>query len=94
MFTSGRRRSGSSGSASPYCRTRCGNSPLWASGTNYRYRECRELLFQPFGQLIYKEPRGKLSGYKFREVGIHRGRLHFILFRAALAKLSAAGLKH
>jgi len=49
-------------------------------------------FFNRFGQLIYKEPRGKLSGYKFPEVGIHRGRLHLILFRAALAKLSTAGI--
>src|SRR5579871_3850458 len=42
-------------------------------------------FFNRFGQLIYKEPRGKLSGYKFPEVGIHRGRLHLILYRAALA---------
>lgn len=49
-------------------------------------------FFNRFGQLIYKEPRGKLSGYKFPEVGVHRGRLHLILFRAALAKLSTAGI--
>jgi len=46
-------------------------------------------FFNRFGQLIYKEPRGKLSGYKFPEVGIHRGRLHLILYRAALAKLTS-----
>jgi 5-methylphenazine-1-carboxylate 1-monooxygenase len=49
-------------------------------------------FFNRFGQLIYREPRGKLSGYKFPEVGIHRGRLHLILYRAALTKLSAAGI--
>jgi 5-methylphenazine-1-carboxylate 1-monooxygenase len=49
-------------------------------------------FFNRFGQLIYKEPRGKLSGYRFPEVGIHRGRLHLILYRAALEKLSAAGI--
>src|SRR3978361_2053229 len=27
-----------------------------------------------FGQLIYREPRGKFAGYPFAEVGIHRGR--------------------
>jgi 5-methylphenazine-1-carboxylate 1-monooxygenase len=47
-------------------------------------------FFNRFGQLIYKEPRGKLSGYKFPEVGIHRGRLHLILYRAALALLPDA----
>src|SRR6476620_10674132 len=35
-----------------------------------------------FGQLIYKEPRGKVAGYQYPEVGIHRGRLHLALYRA------------
>ncbi len=39
-------------------------------------------FFNRFGQLIYKEPRGKLAGYEYPEVGIHRGRLHLILYRA------------
>jgi 5-methylphenazine-1-carboxylate 1-monooxygenase len=38
--------------------------------------------FNRFGQLIYKEPRGKRAGYPFPEVGIHRGRLHLALYRA------------
>jgi len=45
-------------------------------------------FFNRFGQLIYKEPRGILSGYKFPEVGIHRGRLYLTLYQAALAKLT------
>jgi 2-polyprenyl-6-methoxyphenol hydroxylase-like FAD-dependent oxidoreductase len=44
-------------------------------------------FFNRFGQLIYKEPRGKRAGYKFPEVGIHRGRLHLILYQAAVARL-------
>src|SRR3977135_2825825 len=32
--------------------------------------------FNRFGQLIYKEPRGKRARYQFPEVGIHRGTLH------------------
>jgi 2-polyprenyl-6-methoxyphenol hydroxylase-like FAD-dependent oxidoreductase len=44
-------------------------------------------FFNRFGQLIYKEPRGKLAGYSFPEVGIHRGRLHLILYRAVLDRL-------
>eukprot|EP01037_Dinobryon_pediforme_P034383 gene34383-40270_t len=31
-------------------------------------------FFNRFGQLIYKEPRGLAGGYKYPEVGIHRGR--------------------
>jgi 5-methylphenazine-1-carboxylate 1-monooxygenase len=50
-------------------------------------------FFNRFGQLIYKESRGKLSGYKYPEVGIHRGRLHLILYRAALANLSADAIR-
>jgi 2-polyprenyl-6-methoxyphenol hydroxylase-like FAD-dependent oxidoreductase len=44
-------------------------------------------FFNRFGQLIYKEPRGKHAGYKLPEVGIHRGRLHLILFEAARRRL-------
>ena len=41
-------------------------------------------FFNRFGQLIYKEPRGKFAGYQFPEVGIHRGKLHLILFGSIL----------
>ena len=44
-------------------------------------------FFNRFGQLIYKEPRGKHAGYQYPEIGIHRGRLHLILHRAALERL-------
>ncbi len=44
-------------------------------------------FFNRFGQLIYKEPRGKYAGYEYPEVGIHRGRLHLILYRAVLDRL-------
>jgi 2-polyprenyl-6-methoxyphenol hydroxylase-like FAD-dependent oxidoreductase len=44
-------------------------------------------FFNRFGQLIYTEPRGKFAGYQYPEVGIHRGRLQMILYRAALARL-------
>ncbi len=40
-------------------------------------------FFNRFGQLIYREPRGKFAGYQYPEVGIHRGRLHLILYEAA-----------
>jgi 5-methylphenazine-1-carboxylate 1-monooxygenase len=46
-------------------------------------------FFNRFGQLIYREPRGKRAGYPHPEVGIHRGKLHVILYRAALAELGA-----
>jgi 5-methylphenazine-1-carboxylate 1-monooxygenase len=44
-------------------------------------------FFNRFGQLIYKEQRGKYAGYQYPEVGIHRGRLHMILYQAALSRL-------
>ncbi len=44
-------------------------------------------FFNRFGQLIYKEPRGKFAGYDYPEVGIHRGRLHMLLYEAACAQL-------
>jgi 2-polyprenyl-6-methoxyphenol hydroxylase-like FAD-dependent oxidoreductase len=50
--------------------------------------EIREsAFFNRFGQLIYKEPRGKFGGYQQPEVSIHRGRLHMILYRAACERL-------
>jgi 5-methylphenazine-1-carboxylate 1-monooxygenase len=41
-------------------------------------------FFNRFGQLIYREPRGKFAGYPYPEVGISRGRLQMVLYRAAL----------
>ena len=48
-------------------------------------RESR--FYNRFGQLIYKEERGKFAGYPFPEVGIHRGRLHVILYDAVKERL-------
>jgi 5-methylphenazine-1-carboxylate 1-monooxygenase len=50
-------------------------------------RESR--FYNRFGQLIYKESRGRLAGYEYPEVCIHRGRLHMILFKAARERLGA-----
>ncbi len=44
-------------------------------------------FFNRFGQHIYAEPRGRHAGYSQPEIGIHRGRLHGILYRAALDRL-------
>jgi 5-methylphenazine-1-carboxylate 1-monooxygenase len=53
-------------------------------------------FFNRFGQLIYKEARGKFAGYQQPEVGIHRGRLHMILYGAARKTLGpdAIALNH
>jgi 2-polyprenyl-6-methoxyphenol hydroxylase-like FAD-dependent oxidoreductase len=50
--------------------------------------ETREsCFFNRFGQLIYKEERGRFAGYRYPEVMIHRGRLHTILYQAACQRL-------
>jgi 2-polyprenyl-6-methoxyphenol hydroxylase-like FAD-dependent oxidoreductase len=59
------------------------DSALLAAGIENR--ESR--FYNRFGQLIYKEPRGKFAGYEHPEVGIHRGRLHLILYVTALERL-------
>ena len=38
------------------------------------------VFFNRWGQFIYREPRGRHAGYPVPEVGIHRGRLHRILY--------------
>jgi 5-methylphenazine-1-carboxylate 1-monooxygenase len=49
-------------------------------------------FFNRFGQLIYKEKRGRYAGYQFPEIGIHRGRLHLALWNAAKARLGEANM--
>jgi 2-polyprenyl-6-methoxyphenol hydroxylase-like FAD-dependent oxidoreductase len=44
-------------------------------------------FFNRHGQFIYQEPRGRHAGYSYPELGIHRGKLHRVLFEAALAEL-------
>jgi 2-polyprenyl-6-methoxyphenol hydroxylase-like FAD-dependent oxidoreductase len=52
--------------------------------------EMREsCFFNRFGQLLYTEKRGREAGYPYPELGILRGKLHMILYRAALARLGA-----
>jgi 2-polyprenyl-6-methoxyphenol hydroxylase-like FAD-dependent oxidoreductase len=52
--------------------------------------ETREsCFFNRFGQLIYTEPRGRFGGNPYPEMSIHRGRLHMVLYKAALARLGA-----
>ena len=41
------------------------------------------VFFNRWGQFIYREPRGRHAGYPVPEVGIHRGRLHRILYEHA-----------
>jgi len=47
-------------------------------------RESR--FFNRWGQLIYAEPRGRFAGSPYPEFGIHRGKLHRLLYEAALER--------
>lgn len=47
------------------------------------------VFFNRWGQFIYREPRGRHAGYALPEIGIHRGKLHTVLYQAALARLGA-----
>ena len=47
------------------------------------------VFFNRFGQYIYKEARGRHAGYAMPEIGINRGKLHRILFEAAIKRLGA-----
>ena len=44
-------------------------------------------FFNRHGQFIYSELRGRHAGYALPEVGIHRGKLHKILFDMAVKRL-------
>ena len=46
-------------------------------------------FYNRFGQLIYKEPRGRFAGYSHPEVGMHRGRLHSTMWNETTARLGA-----
>ena len=47
------------------------------------------LFFNRHGQLIYREARGRHAGYPHPELGIHRGKLHRVLYDAACERLGA-----
>jgi 2-polyprenyl-6-methoxyphenol hydroxylase-like FAD-dependent oxidoreductase len=49
-------------------------------------------FFNRHGQLIYSEPRGRFAGYAYPEFGIHRGKLHMILYRAVSERLGAGSV--
>lgn len=46
-------------------------------------------FYNRYGQFIYKELRGRHAGYALPEIGIHRGKLHRILFDAAMERIGA-----
>jgi 2-polyprenyl-6-methoxyphenol hydroxylase-like FAD-dependent oxidoreductase len=47
------------------------------------------VFFNRHGQFIYREARGLFGGYPYPEFGIHRGKLHKVLYDAARERLGA-----
>ncbi|MBE7369162.1 flavin-dependent oxidoreductase [Ramlibacter pallidus] len=47
------------------------------------------VFFNRWGQFIYREPRGRHAGYGVPEIGMHRGKLHGVLYQAAVERLGA-----
>ena len=45
------------------------------------------VFFNRWGQFVYRETRGRHAGYPHPELGIHRGKLHGVLWRAAQKRL-------
>ena len=68
-----------------HARVQCPRLGRYIAQGRDRKRDCA--FFNRFGQLIYREDRGKFAGYPFPEVGIHRGRLHVILYEAVQKRL-------
>ncbi len=48
------------------------------------------VFFNRWGQFIYREARGRHAGYSVPELGMHRGKLHRVLYEAAVQRLGAA----
>jgi 5-methylphenazine-1-carboxylate 1-monooxygenase len=49
-------------------------------------------FFNRFGQLIYREPAGRLAGYAHPQFSVHRGDLHAVLVSAVTGRLGPARL--
>ncbi|MBG9387280.1 flavin-dependent oxidoreductase [Caenimonas aquaedulcis] len=47
------------------------------------------VFFNRFGQFIFREARGRHAGYDTPEIGLHRGKLHRVLYDAVLERLGA-----
>ena len=47
------------------------------------------VFYTRHGQYVYREARGRHAGYALPEIGIHRGKLHRILFNAVMQRLGA-----
>jgi 2-polyprenyl-6-methoxyphenol hydroxylase-like FAD-dependent oxidoreductase len=58
-------------------------APLEACGIE----NLESVFFNRWGQFIYREARGRHAGYALPEIGIHRGKLHRVLYDAVLERL-------
>ncbi len=47
------------------------------------------VFYNRWGQFIYREPRGRHAGYALPELGMHRGKLHRVLYQAVQRRLGA-----
>lgn len=47
------------------------------------------VFYTRHGQYVYREARGRHAGYALPEIGIHRGKLHRILFNETVRRLGA-----
>ena len=45
------------------------------------------IFYTHHGQFVYQEARGRHAGYALPEIGLHRGKLHRILYQAVLDRL-------
>ena len=50
-------------------------------------------FFNKFGQLVWREPRGRAAGLNWPQYSIHRGRLQMMLIAAARARIGAANIR-
>jgi 5-methylphenazine-1-carboxylate 1-monooxygenase len=50
-------------------------------------------FFNKFGQLVWREPRGRAAGFNWPQYSIHRGHLQVLLAAAARDRLGAADLR-
>ena len=71
----------------PHAMRELANLGLQAELETTGIENLESVFFNRFGQYIYKEPRGRHAGYAMPEIGIHRGKLHRILFEAAIKRL-------
>ena len=63
-------------------------APLEAQGIE----NLESVFFNRWGQFIFREPRGRHAGYPLPELGMHRGKLHRVLFDEALARLGPGAI--